>query len=189
MAMTIVETRAVTGGVDTHLDVHVAAVLDDIGGLLGVESFPTTPAGYQLLLAWLESFGTVARVGIEGTSSYGAGLARHLQAGGVTVIEVNRSDRAARRRQGKSDPLDAISRGPCGAIRPSDRFVEGSRRSGRSDPHVAGHEAVRPPGSDGDDQPDAGTGVERTGCDPHPIRPPQHPWPGHRGRRHAPPPR
>ena len=63
MAMTIVETRAVTGGVDTHLDVHVAAALDDIGGLLGV--------GYQLLLAWLGTFGMVERVGIEGTGSSG----------------------------------------------------------------------------------------------------------------------
>ena len=48
--MTIVETRTVTGGVDTHLDVNVAAVLDPIGGLLGVESFPTTPAGHGELL-------------------------------------------------------------------------------------------------------------------------------------------
>jgi transposase len=110
MAMTtIVENRVVTGGVDTHLDVHVAAALDAIGGLLGVESFPTTPAGCGSLLEWLAGFGTVERVGVEGTGSYGAGLARHLQAGGVTVVEVNRADRSARRRQGKSDPLDAIS--------------------------------------------------------------------------------
>jgi transposase len=134
MAMTIVETRAVTGGVDTHLDVHVAAVLDDIGGLLGVESFPTTPAGYQLLLAWLESFGTVERVGIEGTGSYGAGLARHLQAGGVTVIEVNRSDRAARRRQGKSDPLDAIS---------AARAAQSGRATGSSKGRDGQVEAIR----------------------------------------------
>ncbi|HET6686456.1 MAG TPA: IS110 family transposase, partial [Jiangellaceae bacterium] len=44
--MAIVEvTRPVVGGVDTHLDVHVAAAVDPIGGLLGVESFPTTVAG------------------------------------------------------------------------------------------------------------------------------------------------
>ena len=107
--MTIVENRAVTGGVDTHLDVHVAAALDGIGGLLGVESFPTTRAGYTELLSWLGTFGPVERVGIEGTGSYGAGLARHLQAAGVPVVEVNRSDRQARRQQGKSDPLDAVS--------------------------------------------------------------------------------
>jgi transposase len=109
MAMTIVETRVVTGGVDTHLDTHVAAALDNIGGLLGVESFPTTPAGYEQLSDWLVSFGTLGSVGIEGTGSYGAGLARHLHAAGVTVVEVNRADRAARRQQGKSDPLDAVS--------------------------------------------------------------------------------
>jgi len=107
--MTIVETRVITGGVDTHLDVHVAAALDAIGGELGVESFPTTPAGYAALTDWLMSFGTVERVGVEGTGSYGAGLARHLHAAGVTVIEINRADRAARRAQGKSDPLDALS--------------------------------------------------------------------------------
>ncbi len=107
--MAIVETRAVTGGVDTHLDVHVAAALDDIGGLLGVESFPTTAAGYRSLLDWLASFGTVGLVGIEGTGSYGAGLARFMQAAGVGVVEVNRADRAARRRSGKSDPLDAVA--------------------------------------------------------------------------------
>ena len=107
--MTIVETRAITGGVDTHADVHVAAALDPLGGLLGVEEFPTTPAGYARLLAWLGRFGTVCLVGIEGTGSYGAGLARHLAAAGVRVVEVDRSDRQDRRRQGKSDPLDAVS--------------------------------------------------------------------------------
>lgn len=107
--MTIVETRAVTGGVDTHLDVHVAAVLDDIGGLLGVESFPTTTAGYGSLLGWMGSFGVVELVGIEGTGSYGAGLARFVADAGVRVVEVNRADRAARRRSGKSDSLDAVA--------------------------------------------------------------------------------
>jgi transposase len=109
MTLTIVETRAVTGGVDTHADTHVAAALDPIGGLLGVREFPATPAGYARLLGWLGGFGTVCLVGIEGTGSYGAGLARHMAAAGVRVIEVDRSDRQDRRRQGKSDPLDAVS--------------------------------------------------------------------------------
>ena len=109
MAMTIVESRPITGGVDTHLDVHVAAALDAIGGLLGVEEFPTTPAGYKALLNWLADLGPVARVGVEGTGSYGARLTRYLQSLGISVIEVNRADRQDRRRQGKSDPLDAIS--------------------------------------------------------------------------------
>jgi transposase len=109
MALTIVETRTVTGGVDTHADAHVAAALDHIGGLLGVESFPTTPAGYVGLLAWLQGFGTVGVVGVEGTGSYRTGLTRHLVAAGVKVVEVERSDRQERHRSGKSDPLDAQS--------------------------------------------------------------------------------
>lgn len=106
--MTIVETRAITGGVDTHLDNHVAAALDAIGGTLGVESFAATPAGYRELLAWLASFGDVGRVGVEGTGAYGAGLARFLRAEGLEVIEVDRPNRQARRRAGKSDPADAV---------------------------------------------------------------------------------
>ena len=111
--MTIVETRAetraITGGVDTHADVHVAAALDPIGGLLGAGEFPATPAGYARLLGWLGGFGTVCLVGIEGTGSYGAGLSRHVTAAGIRVVEAGRSDRQDRRRQGKSDPLDAVS--------------------------------------------------------------------------------
>ena len=98
-----------TGGVDTHADTHVVAALDGIGGLLGVQEFAATPAGYARLLGWLQGFGTVCLVGIEGTGSYGAGLARHLAAAGIRVVEVDRSDRQDRRRKGKSDPLDAVS--------------------------------------------------------------------------------
>jgi transposase len=109
MAMTIVEaTRTVTGGVDTHLDLHVAAALDDIGGLLGVESFAASPAGYRQLLGWMSSFGTVTRIGVEGTGAYGAGLTRFLLGAGVEVIEVDRANRQARRQGGKSDPADAV---------------------------------------------------------------------------------
>jgi transposase len=109
MAMTIVEAaRPVTGGVDTHLDVHVAAALDPVGGLLGVESFPATRVGYVQLLDWLGSLGAVSRVGVEGTGAYGAGLSRFLQGNGVQVVEVDRANRQARRAKGKSDPADAI---------------------------------------------------------------------------------
>jgi transposase len=108
--VTIVEdARAITGGVDTHADTHVAAALDPVGGLLGVQEFPATAGGYARLLGWLGGFGTVALVGIEGTGSYGAGLARHITAAGIRVVEVGPSDRQDRRRQGKSDPLDAVS--------------------------------------------------------------------------------
>src|SRR3954452_1373318 len=109
MAMTIVEgTRPITGGVDTHLDVHVAAALDDIGGLLGVESFEASAAGNDKLLGWLCSFGPVVLVRVEGTGSYGASLARSLRAASVKVVEVDRPNRQARRRTGKSDPADAV---------------------------------------------------------------------------------
>jgi transposase len=108
MAMTIVETRPITGGVDTHLDAHVAAALDANGGVLGVESFPTTTDGFARLHTWLGSFGAVTQVGVEGTGAYGAGLARFLHRAGVRVIEVDRPNRQARRRHGKSDSIDAV---------------------------------------------------------------------------------
>jgi transposase len=108
--LTIVEeTRPITGGVDTHAGTHVAAALDPVGGLPGVREFPATTAGYARLLGWLGGFGTVCLAGIEGTGSYGAGLARHVTAAGIRVVEAVRAGRQDRRRQGKSDPLDAVS--------------------------------------------------------------------------------
>ena len=101
--------RGITGGVDTHLDVHVAAALDEVGGLLGIESFATTPAGYRALLGWLRGFGDVTLIGVEGTGSYGAGLTRLLLGEGVSVVEVDRPNRQVRRRRGKSDPQDAVN--------------------------------------------------------------------------------
>ncbi len=79
---------------------HVAAALDPMGGLPGVREFPATTAGYARLPGWPGGFGTVALAGIEGTGSYGAGLARHLTAAGVRVVEAVRSDRQDRRRPG-----------------------------------------------------------------------------------------
>jgi transposase len=108
MTMTTI-ARRITGGVDTHLDVHVAAALDERGALLGVERFETTTAGYRKLARWLESWGTIELVGVEGTGSYGAGLTRHLHAEGIAVVEVDRPNRQRRRRKGKSDPQDAIA--------------------------------------------------------------------------------
>ena len=101
--MTIVEdTRAITGGVDTHADTHVAAALDPLGGLPGVREFPASAAGYADLLDWLDGFGTIALAGVEGTGSYGAGLARHLAAAGIKVVEVDRADRQDRHRPERS---------------------------------------------------------------------------------------
>jgi transposase len=107
--MTILSsTRPVTGGVDTHLDQHVAAVVDPVGGVLGVDRFPVTPAGYRRLLTWMCGYGQLERVGVEGTGSYGAGLSRHLLEAGVVVLEVTRPNRQERFRNGKDDALDAI---------------------------------------------------------------------------------
>jgi transposase len=103
------EPGFVTGGVDTHLDTHVASALDHLGGVLGTASFPTTSAGYEELLKWLRRHGPIDRVGVEGTGSYGSGLAQHLRANEVSVIEVSRPSRQVRRRHGKSDVIDAIA--------------------------------------------------------------------------------
>jgi transposase len=94
-------------GVDTHLDLHVAVALDQLGRRLGELTVPTTTRGYERLLRWAEGFGPVGCAGIEGTSSYGAGLARHLKAAGISVVEVERPKRRHLRRKGKSDPIDA----------------------------------------------------------------------------------
>ena len=107
--MTIVEeTRAITGGVDTHAEAHVAAALDPIGGLLGTSGVPRDrgrlrpPAelAREVRGRWL--------AGIEGTGSYGAGLARYIAASGIRVVEVDRADRQDRRRKGKSDLLTEL---------------------------------------------------------------------------------
>ena len=104
--MRIVE---VTGGVDTHADNHMAAAIDHNGGLLGVESFSASETGYGDLLAWLVGFGELVRVGVEGTGSWGVGLSRFLADHNMTVVEVDRPNRQTRRKQGKSDPADAVS--------------------------------------------------------------------------------
>ena len=84
----------VFGGVDTHRDVHVAAVVDTVGRVLASAPFRADATGYEQLGNWLGSHGRIVRVGIEGTGSYGAGLTRHLMSTGVEVAEVNRPNRA-----------------------------------------------------------------------------------------------
>ena len=101
---------AVILGVDTHLHFHVAVAVDNLGRRLGEASVPTSAKGYEMLIRWAEAFGPVSRAGVEGTSSYGAGLARHLGAKGIEVLEVERSKyrrRSSRRNLEKSDPSDA----------------------------------------------------------------------------------
>lgn len=101
--------RRVVGGVDTHKGTHHAAVVLMSGARVADAAFPATVEGYQRLLGWLRGFGRVYAVGVEGTGSYGAGLARHLHRQGVRVVEVNRPDRRERRSRGKSDPVDAYA--------------------------------------------------------------------------------
>ncbi len=124
----------IIAGVDTHKDTHTAAALDSTGRALGNATFPASPSGYTALLDWLRSFGHVDRVGIEGTGSYGAGLARHLREQSVRVVEVNRPNRQARRRHGKSDPADAeaaarstLARDDLGVPKSQDGTVEAIR--------------------------------------------------------------
>ena len=100
---------AVTGGIDTHGKTHHAAIVDQTGRVLADQQFAATPAGYRDLLTWLRSFGRLAKVGVEGTGTYGAGLARYLAGEGVELVEVDRPDRRTRRAKGKSDPIDAIA--------------------------------------------------------------------------------
>src|SRR5688500_3337925 len=90
-------TVGVTGGVDTHGQSHHAAVIDHLGRQLGDREFPASPAGYGALVEWLQGHGELDRVGVEGTGTYGAGLARQLREAGILIVEVDRPDRRARR--------------------------------------------------------------------------------------------
>jgi transposase len=97
----------VFGGVDTHAATHTVAAISQHGAPLGHASFPADPAGYHDLVAWLGRFGRIARVAVEGTGSYGAGLAEHCRQTAVPILEVSRPTRRTRRGTGKSDPVDA----------------------------------------------------------------------------------
>jgi transposase len=103
------DTEEIILGVDTHKDVHVAAVITVRGVGLASAEFATTGAGYRQLLAWARGFGVLHRAGVEGTGSYGAALTRYLRQDDIIVVEVNRPDRAARRRHGKTDTVDAVA--------------------------------------------------------------------------------
>lgn len=95
------------GGVDSHKDTIHAAVISAVGEPVADHEFPTTAAGYRRAVAWLIEHGPLQAVGIEGTSSYGVGISSAVAQAGIRVVEVNRTRPADRRRQGKSDRLDA----------------------------------------------------------------------------------
>ena len=102
-----IDATAITLGVDTHKDIHVGVALDGVGRHQGTLSVPANPAGYRKLVEWASGFGPLAHAGVEGTGSFGAGLARFLKARGIKVSEVIRPKRRDQYRFGKSDPIDA----------------------------------------------------------------------------------
>ena len=109
MATTTADNIQIIGGVDTHQDLHTAAIVNLEGAVLGAESFSTTRAGYRAMLRWFRSHGELLRVGVESTGTYGAGITRHLALSGIPVLEVTGPDPASRRAKGKDDALDAIA--------------------------------------------------------------------------------
>ena len=102
-----VRSGHVVVGVDTHKHIHVAAVMDTIGGILATLTIATDTGGFRHLVDWAASFGRVLAFGVEGTGSYGATLASYLRRHGYKVVEAGRPDRRLRRINGKSDTLDA----------------------------------------------------------------------------------
>ena len=109
MATATADNIQIIGGVDTHQDLHTAAIVDLEGAVLGAESFSTTRAGYRAMLLWFRSHGELLRVGVESTGTYGAGITRHLALSDIPVLEVTGPDPASRRAKGKDDTLDAIA--------------------------------------------------------------------------------
>lgn len=96
-------------GVDTHADSHWLCVLDWRGRKVLSRQFPADAAGYEALAGAIAAAGEPACVAMEGTSSYGAGLTRHLASLGMPVREALSPARMQRRRpgQGKCDEADA----------------------------------------------------------------------------------
>lgn len=94
-------------GIDTHKHTHHVAIIDHLGRPITDRQFDTTPAGYNEIVNYLHTAGTISAVGVEGTGSYGAGISRVLVTAGFEVFEVARPNRRSRRLRGKSDPLDA----------------------------------------------------------------------------------
>ena len=97
-------------GVDTHRDAHVMAVVTaPAGAVLAGSEIAASRSGYREALRFAERHATGRRAwAIEGTGSYGAGLARFLAGQGELVLELSRTPRAERRLRGKDDNLDAV---------------------------------------------------------------------------------
>lgn len=113
---------------------HTAALVDPLGRTLATTTVPSGRRGHRTLIEWAGSRGSVRVAGVEGTGSYGAGLARFLALEGIKVIEVTRTSRKGRRHLGKSDARDAeaaarsVLSGEASAIpKPRDGIVESIR--------------------------------------------------------------
>jgi hypothetical protein len=131
--MTIVEAaRGITGGVDTHRDAHVVAALDPLGGVLGSASFATDAAGYKALLDWLKEFGDDTKIGVEGTGSYGAGLARYLRRVGSRSSKS--TDRTATNGVAAASPIRSMPSKPPGPRSAAERREARSQGTAPSRP-------------------------------------------------------
>jgi transposase len=128
LSMPCVDEKVI-GGIDTHKDLHFAAVVDVTGEVLGERAFATTRQGYRSLIKWMAGFGRVGKVGVEQTGSYGAGVVRHLGLAGIPVLEVTGPDKGERRARGKDDALDAVA--AAQAALTGKRISVAKRRDGR----------------------------------------------------------
>jgi hypothetical protein len=131
MTLTMVETRVVTGGVDITLTPMSRPHWMTSAGCWGCRSSRRRRPGTRAYWPGWQASARCAWLGIEGTGRYGAGMARHITAAGIRVVEVDRSDRQDRRRKGKSDPLDAVSAARAGLRARRGAGTARWRRSGR----------------------------------------------------------
>ncbi|MEV0782034.1 transposase [Streptomyces sp. NPDC050423] len=138
-----VTTQNVFAGVDSHTDTLHIAVISDNGGHLADAEFTTTTAGYAAALAFIHAHGHVMAIGVEGTSSYGAGFTRAACSAGHRVIEASRPDRAERRRTGKSDPIDAYTAARAALSGRASSALKNDTVTGIHAPHDAARSAVK----------------------------------------------
>ena len=122
------EHPRIYAGVDTHSDTHTLALIDEYGRPLATQTFTADPTGYERLAAMIGDPDACLGIGVEGTNSYGAALTRRLVEAGYNVYEVLRPKRAVRRRDGKSDPVDALAAGDGTSVpKSADGWVEALR--------------------------------------------------------------
>jgi hypothetical protein len=118
----------VVGGVDTHKDLHVAAVVDELDRVLASQCFATTRHGYKQMLAWMGAFGSLQRVGIEATGTYGAGLLRYMQKAGIEVARSRHRTSMIVVSAGKTMILTRGTHDPCSVCRQAHRHAKKPQR-------------------------------------------------------------